>query len=51
MAEQPPRSRAARDAAERALVRVVHHYPDADQTELRTDAVLAVQAFHAGLFS
>jgi hypothetical protein len=26
-------------------------YPDADQTELRTDAVLAVQAFHAGLFS
>lgn len=26
MAEQPPRSRAARDAAESALVRVVHHY-------------------------
>ncbi len=26
MAEEPPRSRAARDAAESALVRVVHHY-------------------------
>lgn len=26
MADKPPRSRAAREAAERALVRVVHHY-------------------------
>lgn len=26
MADEPPRSRAAREAAERALVRVVHHY-------------------------
>ncbi|MGH2833022.1 MAG: hypothetical protein ACRDK2_09615 [Solirubrobacteraceae bacterium] len=28
MTDGPPRSRAARDAAERALVRVVHHYGD-----------------------
>ena len=26
MADEVPRSRAARDAAERALIRVVHHY-------------------------
>jgi hypothetical protein len=28
VAEQPPRSRTARHAAETALVRVVHHYGD-----------------------
>jgi len=26
VADESPRSRAARDAAERALIRVVHHY-------------------------
>lgn len=28
MPDEPPRSRAARTAAEQALIRVVHHYGD-----------------------
>ena len=62
MADEVLRSRVAREAAEQALVRVIHRsqayarqmlldHPDLDATTLAADAVLSVGEFHRTLFT